>query len=95
MRKKLLLLLTVVFIFGCSLFDKIKLEKQDCFSFNRFDKNIEHIQMPRAESDTAVAAASIIAREQFLLSLKSMKEKYKMKIPKGDDIFRFRYSLPV
>lgn len=46
-------------------------------------KNIELIQMPRAESDTAVAAASIIAREQFLLSLKSMTEKYKVKIPKG------------
>ncbi len=46
-------------------------------------KNIELIQMPRAESDTAVAAASIIAREQFLLSLKSMSEKYKVKIPKG------------
>ena len=53
---------------------------------NALKKNgteIELIQMPRAESDTAVAAASIIAREQFLLSLKKMKETYKVTIPKG------------
>ncbi len=46
-------------------------------------KKIELVQMPRAEADTAVAAASIIAREQFLLALKKMGDEYKIKIPKG------------
>jgi len=46
-------------------------------------RKIELIQRHKAESDLAVAAASIIAREQFLLSLKEMAAKYSIKIPKG------------
>jgi len=46
-------------------------------------RKIELIQQPRAESDIAVAAASVIAREIFLRSLYDMKERYKMTIPKG------------
>lgn len=46
-------------------------------------KEIELVQMHKAESDIAVAAASILARESFLLALKDMSKKYDMEIPKG------------
>lgn len=46
-------------------------------------RDIELIQQPRAESDIAVAAASVIAREIFLRSLHSMREKYTIEFPKG------------
>jgi len=46
-------------------------------------RKIELIQRHKAESDLAVAAASIIAREQFLRSLYDMKDKYGLRIPKG------------
>lgn len=44
---------------------------------------IELIQRHKAESDLAVAAASVIAREQFLRSLWDMGQKLGVKIPKG------------
>lgn len=37
----------------------------------------------RGEADIAVAAASILAREQFLLSMRALRERYGMTIPKG------------
>jgi len=40
-------------------------------------------QRHKAESDVAVAAASILAREAFLLGLRKMHEQYRQKIPKG------------
>jgi ribonuclease HIII len=46
-------------------------------------RKIELIQMPKAESDIAVAAASIIARDLFLRSLRDFSEKYGIKFPKG------------
>lgn len=46
-------------------------------------RKIELIQMPRAESDLAVAAASIVAREAFLWSLRQMKDRYGIECPKG------------
>lgn len=46
-------------------------------------RNIELVQRHKAESDIAVAAASILAREGFLLSLKQMEEKYGIVFPKG------------
>ncbi len=44
---------------------------------------IELIQRTKAESDIAVAAASILARAAFLEALRKMSEKYAIKIPKG------------
>ncbi len=44
---------------------------------------IELVQRHKAESDLAVAAASIIAREGFLRSLADMVVQYGLKIPKG------------
>lgn len=46
-------------------------------------RRINLVQRHRAESDIAVAAASIIAREQFLLALKGMEKEYETTIPKG------------
>lgn len=46
-------------------------------------KRIKLEQRPKAESDPAVAAASILARAGFLRALRSMGQKYGVKIPKG------------
>lgn len=46
-------------------------------------KEIELIQRHKAESDMAVAAASIIARAEFLRSLKRIEEAQKMEVCKG------------
>jgi ribonuclease HIII len=46
-------------------------------------KEIELVQMPRAEEDTAVAAASILARDVFLRRLRRMGEKYGVEFPRG------------
>jgi ribonuclease HIII len=63
--------------------DKFGREDQIQRSLMQKGRRIELVQRHRAESDLAVAAASIIARESFLLSLKDMREKYKLKFPKG------------
>ncbi|MDD5520913.1 MAG: ribonuclease HIII [Kiritimatiellae bacterium] len=46
-------------------------------------REIELIQRHKAESDLAVAAASIIAREGFLRALKEMEKNYKIEFHKG------------
>ena len=46
-------------------------------------RSIELIQKPRAEEDTAVAAASIVARAEFLRQLQDLGEKYSLPLPKG------------
>ena len=43
-------------------------------------------QMHKAESDIAVAAASILAREGFLRSLQQMKQLYGQEFPKGASV---------
>lgn len=44
---------------------------------------INIIQRPKAESNLAVAAASILARREFLLRLQKMSEEYQVSFPKG------------
>ena len=44
---------------------------------------IELVQRHKAESDMAVAAASILAREAFLHALRKMRDQYGTEIPKG------------
>jgi ribonuclease HIII len=44
---------------------------------------INIIQRPKAESNLAVAAASILARREFLLRLQMMSEEYQVSFPKG------------
>ncbi|HMP76907.1 MAG TPA: ribonuclease HIII [Kiritimatiellia bacterium] len=46
-------------------------------------REIKLEQRPRAESDPAVAAASILARAGFLRALRDMKKAYGVDIPKG------------
>lgn len=46
-------------------------------------RSIELIQRTKAESDPAVAAASILARAGFLRGLRQLADKYKQDFPKG------------
>jgi ribonuclease HIII len=46
-------------------------------------KNIELIQKPKAEEDLAVAAASILARAEFLKRLYFLSREFEVDIPKG------------
>lgn len=46
-------------------------------------RSIELIQRPKAESDPAVAAASILARAGFIAALRKMGEQFDITIPKG------------
>ena len=41
------------------------------------------IQVPKAERDIAVAAASIIARDAFLNGMEALSEKYEIRLPRG------------
>ena len=44
---------------------------------------VELVQMPRAEEDPAVAAASILARAEFLARLHSLSREIGVELPKG------------
>ncbi len=46
-------------------------------------RNIELIQKPRAEEDMAVAAASILARAEFLRRLYFLSQDFNIDLPKG------------
>jgi ribonuclease HIII len=46
-------------------------------------KNIELIQRPKAEEDMAVAAASILARAEFLKRLYFLSQDFQIDLPKG------------
>lgn len=46
-------------------------------------KAIEFRSMVRAEADVAVAAASILARSEFLRRLEKLGEEYQIELPKG------------
>ena len=46
-------------------------------------RNIELIQRPKAEEDMAVAAASILARAEFLRRLYFLSKDFKIELPKG------------
>lgn len=49
----------------------------------KFGRNIELRQMVRAESDIAVAAASILARATYVRKMAEMEQTYGVKFPKG------------
>lgn len=46
-------------------------------------RGIELIQKHKAEADLAVAAASILARNEFVTRLAAMGKRYEMEFPKG------------
>jgi ribonuclease HIII len=49
----------------------------------RKGREIELIQVPKAERDLAVAAASIVARDTFVCKLREMGESFRTVFPKG------------
>lgn len=46
-------------------------------------RKIELVQRHKAEEDLAVAAASILARDEFVSRLKRLEKQYEMALPKG------------
>ncbi len=46
-------------------------------------RDIELVQRPRAESDPAVAAASILARDEFVTRLARLEQEFGLPLPKG------------
>ncbi|HVU08476.1 MAG TPA: ribonuclease HIII [Verrucomicrobiae bacterium] len=46
-------------------------------------REIEFVQRHKAEEDIAVAAASILARDEFVKGLAKLEKQYEMKFPKG------------
>lgn len=46
-------------------------------------RGIELVQKHRAEEDLAVAAASILARNEFVTRLRELSRQYEMEFPKG------------
>ena len=46
-------------------------------------RKINLVQRTKAESDLAVAAASILAREEFVTRMRNFELEYKMSFPKG------------
>lgn len=68
---------------GYALSDKFGDEKLIQNALLKRGKNIRLEQRCKAESDIAVAAASILARAQFLTSLSELSVKYGIEIPKG------------
>lgn len=44
---------------------------------------IEVLQIPKAERDIAVAAASVIARDVFLTGIETLSETYQVRLPRG------------
>lgn len=66
-----------------ALSDKFGDEKLIKNALMKKGKNIHLEQRCKAESDIAVAAASIIAREQFLKGMFEISSRYGLQIPKG------------
>jgi ribonuclease HIII len=46
-------------------------------------RGLEFVQRHKAETDLAVAAASIVARHEFVTRLKALGERYRVGLPKG------------
>jgi ribonuclease HIII len=70
---------------GCPLAisDQFGSKEQVIRALMKKGRKIELEQRHKAESDLAVAAASILAREGFLRALAEMKERYGQVFPKG------------
>ncbi len=66
-----------------ALSDKFGDEKLIKNALMKKGKNIHLEQRCKAEADIAVAAASILAREQFLKRMSELSKKYGCEIPKG------------
>src|SRR6185295_1214415 len=49
-------------------------------------REIELVQRHKAEEDVAVAAASILARDEFVTRLAKLEKQFDMKLPKGASV---------
>ncbi len=63
--------------------DKFADEKVILKALKEKGKTIKIIQQTKAESDCAVAAASILARSEFVKRISNMENQYEMNFPKG------------
>ncbi len=70
---------------GCprALSDQFGPEQQIQRALQQKGRKIKLEQRHKAESDVAVAAASILARSGFLTAMEKLGEKYAVKLPKG------------
>jgi ribonuclease HIII len=66
-----------------ALSDKFGDEKLIINTLFEKGKKIELRQQTKAESDIAVAAASILARAEFVSRMKRLEQEYNVKLPKG------------
>jgi len=66
-----------------AVIDKFANEKVIISSLKEKGKKINIIQMTKAECDTAVAAASIVARAAYVKKMDEMNVKYNFEFPKG------------
>jgi ribonuclease HIII len=65
------------------LIDKFAAEHVVEDMLRRKKVDVRATQKTKAEEDVVVAAASIVARKEFLLGLKNLEEKFSVKLPKG------------
>ena len=75
--------------------DKFGNEKYLLSRLMKKGKNISLIQSPKAERYTAVAAASILARDRFMTRLDQLERECKMTLPKGASQLVLKHSLLV
>ena len=57
--------------------------KDDLITAQPCEQGMEILQVPKAERDIAVAAASIIARDAFLKAMDTLSERYDICLPRG------------
>lgn len=67
----------------CIIVDKFGKDEYVLQELGSISASHQIIQIPKGERDTAVAAASILARYGFLQAMKRLSEKYNMSFPKG------------
>lgn len=60
-----------------------QLQKYIDIENNQDYSDIEILEIPKAERDIAVAAASIIARDAFLNGIEALSQQYKISLPRG------------
>lgn len=66
-----------------AVLDKFANEKVILYYLKTKGKQVNLIQQTKAESDTAVACASILARARYVKLMSDMSYKYEMDFPKG------------
>ena len=67
----------------CIIVDKFGKEEYVLSKLGGLEKTHRIIQVPKGERDTAVAAASILAREAFVVGMDDLRARYGMTFPKG------------